>query len=81
MARSISLTTMRTSIRSGPHPDCASASALYQIPGFAARGFTKIGLVALTKVAAPEGAGSAIRVDCGCPGPIAHTRLSDNLTS
>ncbi len=61
--------------------NCASAQALRQIPGFAAYGSTKTGLVALTKVAALEGAKSGIRVNCVCPGPIAHTMLSDNITS
>lgn len=61
--------------------NCSSAQALRQIPGFAAYGSTKTGLVALTKVAALEGARSGIRVNCVCPGPIAHTMLSDNITS
>jgi NAD(P)-dependent dehydrogenase (short-subunit alcohol dehydrogenase family) len=61
--------------------NCASAQALRQIPGFAAYGSTKTGIAALTKVAALEGAGSGIRVNCVCPGPIANTMLSDNITS
>jgi NAD(P)-dependent dehydrogenase (short-subunit alcohol dehydrogenase family) len=61
--------------------NCSSAQALRQIPGFAAYGSTKTGLVALTKVAALEGARSGIRVNCVCPGPIANTMLSDNITS
>ena len=61
--------------------NCASAQALRQIPGFAAYGSTKTGLVALTKVAALEGAKSGIRVNCVCPGPIAGTKLTDNICS
>lgn len=61
--------------------NCASAQALRQIPGFAAYGSSKAGLAALTKVAALEGARYGIRVNCVCPGPIAHTMLSDNITS
>lgn len=61
--------------------NCASAQALRQIPGFAAYGSSKTGLVGLTKVAALEGARYGIRVNCVCPGPIAHTMLSDNITS
>ena len=61
--------------------NCASAQALRQIPGFAAYGSTKTGIAALTKVAALEGAKSGIRVNCVCPGPIANTMLSDNITS
>ena len=61
--------------------NCSSAQAFRQIPGFAAYGSTKTGLVALTKVAALEGAKSGIRVNCVCPGPIAHTMLSDNICS
>ena len=59
--------------------NCSSAQAFRQIPGFAAYGATKTGLVALTKVAALEGGKSGIRVNCVCPGPIAHTMLSDNI--
>jgi NAD(P)-dependent dehydrogenase (short-subunit alcohol dehydrogenase family) len=61
--------------------NCSSAQAFRQIPGFAAYGSTKTGLVALTRVAALEGARSGIRVNCVCPGPIANTMLSDNITS
>jgi len=61
--------------------NCASAQAFRQIPGFAAYGSTKTGIAALTKVAALEGAKSGIRVNCVCPGPIANTMLSDNITS
>jgi NAD(P)-dependent dehydrogenase (short-subunit alcohol dehydrogenase family) len=61
--------------------NCSSAQAFRQIPGFAAYGSTKTGIVALTKVAALEGARSGIRVNCVCPGPIANTMLSDNITS
>ena len=61
--------------------NCSSAQAFRQIPGFAAYGSTKTGLVALTKVAALEGAKSGIRVNCVCPGPIANTMLSDNICS
>jgi NAD(P)-dependent dehydrogenase (short-subunit alcohol dehydrogenase family) len=61
--------------------NCSSAQALRQIPGFAAYGSSKAGVVALTKVAALEGARHGIRVNCVCPGPIAHTKLSDNITS
>jgi NAD(P)-dependent dehydrogenase (short-subunit alcohol dehydrogenase family) len=59
--------------------NCSSAQAFRQIPGFAAYGSTKTGIVALTKVAAIEGARSGIRVNCVCPGPIAGTLLSDNI--
>jgi NAD(P)-dependent dehydrogenase (short-subunit alcohol dehydrogenase family) len=61
--------------------NCSSAQALRQIPGFAAYGATKTGLVALTRVAALEGARHGIRVNCVLPGPIANTMLSDNITS
>ena len=61
--------------------NCASAQALRQIPGFAAYGSTKTGIVALTRVAALEGARSGIRVNCVCPGPIAGTMLTDNICS
>ncbi len=61
--------------------NCSSAQALRQIPGFAAYGSSKAGVVALTKIAALEGARHGIRVNCVCPGPIAHTMLSDNITS
>jgi NAD(P)-dependent dehydrogenase (short-subunit alcohol dehydrogenase family) len=61
--------------------NCSSAQAFRQLPGFAAYGSTKTGLVALTKVAALEGARRGIRVNCVCPGPIARTTLSDNICS
>jgi len=61
--------------------NCSSAQAFRQIPGFAGYGSTKTGIVALTRVAAIEGAKSGIRVNCVCPGPIANTLLSDNICS
>ena len=74
---------MRQMIKQGKGAivNCSSAQAFRQIPGFAAYGSTKTGIVALTKVAALEGARSGIRVNCVCPGPIANTMLSDNITS
>ena len=74
---------MRQMIKQGKGSivNCSSAQAFRQIPGFAAYGSTKTGLVALTKVAALEGAKSGIRVNCVCPGPIANTMLSDNICS
>jgi NAD(P)-dependent dehydrogenase (short-subunit alcohol dehydrogenase family) len=58
--------------------NCSAAQAFRQIPGFAAYGSTKTGLVALTKVAALEGARFGIRVNCVCPGPIARTTLGQH---
>jgi NAD(P)-dependent dehydrogenase (short-subunit alcohol dehydrogenase family) len=67
--------------RKGAIVNCSSAQAFRQIPGFAAYGSTKTGVVALTKVAALEGGKSGVRVNCVCPGPIANTMLSDNICS
>jgi NAD(P)-dependent dehydrogenase (short-subunit alcohol dehydrogenase family) len=66
---------------SGAIVNCSSAQAFRQTPGFAAYASTKTGLVALTKVAALEGAKSGIRVNCVCPAPIARTMLTDNIWS
>jgi NAD(P)-dependent dehydrogenase (short-subunit alcohol dehydrogenase family) len=74
---------MRQMIKQGKGAivNCSSAQAFRQIPGFAAYGSTKTGVVALTKVAALEGGKSGVRVNCVCPGPIANTMLSDNICS
>ena len=75
---------MRQMIKQGKGAivNCSSAQAFRQIPGFAAYGSTKTGLVALTKVAALEGGPNPVSGSTAyAPGPSRHTMLSDNITS
>jgi NAD(P)-dependent dehydrogenase (short-subunit alcohol dehydrogenase family) len=67
--------------RRGAIVNCSSAQAFKRVPGFAAYGSTKTGMVALTQIAALEAAQFGVRVNCVCPGPIAGTMLSNNITS
>ena len=50
-------------------------------PGFHAYGPSKVGVVALTEMAAIENARTGVRVNCVSPGPTAGTQLSDNSGS
>jgi NAD(P)-dependent dehydrogenase (short-subunit alcohol dehydrogenase family) len=59
----------------------SSAGAFKALPGFAAYGASKIGLFALTKTAAVEGAAFGVRANVICPGPTGRTLLMENLTS
>jgi NAD(P)-dependent dehydrogenase (short-subunit alcohol dehydrogenase family) len=65
--------------KTGVIVNISSLSAKAAFPWSAAYASAKAGLLALTRVAAAEGAAHGVRVNAICPGPVTETRMSQEL--